>query len=146
MTNNLTLQQMEKLGISKWMNEKERNKAVEKALEEQSNHLENSNEVDTPKKPTLEDTLRDGGLFTYTLNKKKYKLNVLTKADLVLLDNASNNAEEGIEYDVPKPFKFHVLTALDTYLTIKAQTYNEAQAVVDDVLGAGRYKVSASNL
>ena len=26
---NLTLQQMEKLGISKWMNEKERNKALE---------------------------------------------------------------------------------------------------------------------
>ena len=27
--NDLTLQQMEKLGISKWMNEKERNKAIE---------------------------------------------------------------------------------------------------------------------
>ena len=33
--NDLTLQQMEKLGISKWMNEKEREKVIEKALEEQ---------------------------------------------------------------------------------------------------------------
>lgn len=32
--NDSTLQQMEKLGISKWMNEKERNKAIEKALEQ----------------------------------------------------------------------------------------------------------------
>ena len=31
--NDLTLQQMEKLGISKWMNEKEREKAIEKALD-----------------------------------------------------------------------------------------------------------------
>ena len=39
--NNLTLQQMEKLGISKWMNEKERNKAIEKALEEQKELITN---------------------------------------------------------------------------------------------------------
>ena len=144
--NNLTLQQMEKLGVGAYMSDKEVQKAIEKALEEQTKFLETSKELDIPKKTTLEDVLRDGGLFTYNLNKKKYKLNVLTKTDLALLDNASNNLEEGIEYDIPKPFKFHVLTALDTYLTIKAQTYNEAQAVVDDVLGVGRYKVSASNL
>ena len=39
--NDLTLQQMEKLGISKWMNEKERNKAIDKALEEQKELLSN---------------------------------------------------------------------------------------------------------
>lgn len=142
--NNLTLQQMESLDIGKWMSEVEKEKAIAKALEQQVLFLETPNEV--VKKKTLEETLRDGGLFTYTLGKKKYKLNVLTKADLAVLDNIENDIEAGIEYDIPKAYKFHVLTALDTYLTIKAQTYTEAQSVVDSILGVGRYAVSASNL
>jgi enolase len=144
MGNNLTLQQMESLDIGKWMSDVEKEKAIAKALELQAVCLETSNEV--LKKKTLEETLRDGGLFTYTLGKKKYKLNVLTKADLALLDNIENDIEAGIEYDIVKPFRYHVLTALDTYLTIKAQTYTEAQSVVDSILGVGRYSVSASNL
>lgn len=148
--NNLTLQQMESLDIGKWMSEVEKEKAIAKALEMQVLFLEKqalsleTNEV--VKKKTLEETLRDGGLFTYTLGKKEYKLNVLTKADLAVLDNMENDIESGIEYDIPKAYKFHVLTALDTYLTIKAQTYTEAQSVVDSILGVGRYSVSASNL
>lgn len=142
--NNLTLQQMESLDIGKWMSEVEKERAIAKALELQAKSLETPNEV--VKKKTLEETLRDGGLFTYTLGKKKYKLNVLTKADLAVLDNIENDIEAGIEYNIPKAYKFHVLTALDTYLTIKAQTYTEAQSVVDSILGVGRYAVSASNL
>lgn len=148
--NNLTLQQMESLDIGKWMSEIEKEKAIAKALEQQVLFLEKqalsleTNEV--VKNKTLEETLRDGGLFTYTLGKKKYKLNVLTKADLAVLDNMENDIEAGIEYDIPKAFRYHVLTALDTYLTIKAQTYTEAQSVVDSILGVGRYSVSASNL
>lgn len=148
--NNLTLQQMESLDIGKWMSDVEKEKAIAKALEQQVLFLEKqaqsleTNEV--VKKKTLEETLRDGGLFTYTLGKKKYKLNVLTKSDLSVLDNMENDIEAGIEYDIPKPFRFNVLTALDTYLTIKAQTYTEAQSVVDSILGVGRYSVSASNL
>lgn len=148
--NNLTLQQMESLDIGKWMSDVEKEKAIAKALELQVKFLEKqalsleTNEV--VKKKTLEETLRDGGLFTYTLGKKKYKLNVLTKADLSVLDNLENDIEAGIEYDIPKAYKFNVLTALDTYLTIKAQTYTEAQSVVDSILGVGRYAVSASNL
>lgn len=142
--NNLTLQQMESLDIGKWMSDVEKEKAIAKALELQALFLETPNEV--VKKKTLEETLRDGGLFTYTLGKKKYKLNVLTKADLSVLDNMENDTEAGIEYDIPKAYKFNVLTALDTYLTIKAQTYTEAQSVVDSILGVGRYSVSASNL
>lgn len=142
--NNLTLQQMESLDIGKWMSEVEKEKAIAKALKLQAQSLEITNEV--VKNKTLEETLRDGGLFTYTLGKKKYKLNVLTKADLAVLDNIENDIEAGIEYDIVKPFRYHVLTALDTYLTIKAQTYTEAQSVVDSILGVGRYSVSASNL
>lgn len=142
--NNLTLQQMESLDIGKWMSEVEKEKAIAKALKLQAQSLEITNEA--VKNKTLEETLRDGGLFTYTLGKKKYKLNVLTKADLAVLDNIENDIEAGIEYDIPKAYKFHVLTALDTYLTIKAQTYTEAQSVVDSILGVGRYAASASNL
>ena len=100
----------------------------------------------TPTSLTLEKVLVSGGLLTYALDGKKYKLNVLTKSDLAILDNIENNTEAGIEYNITKPYKFHVLTALDTYLTIKAQTYTEAQAVVDSILGVGRYKVSGSML
>lgn len=142
--NNLTLQQMESLDIGKWMSEVEKEKAIANALKLQAQSLEITNEA--VKKKTLEETLRDGGLFTYTLGKKKYKLNVLTKADLAVLDNMENDIEAGIEYDIVKAFRYHVLTALDTYLTIKAQTYTEAQSVVDSILGVGRYSVSASNL
>lgn len=149
--NNLTLQQMESLDIGKWMSDIEKEKAIVKALEIQALFLEKQAlSLETPnevvKNKTLEETLRDGGLFTYTLGKKKYKLNVLTKSDLAVLDNIENDIEAGIEYDIPKAYRYHVLTALDTYLTIKAQTYTEAQSVVDSILGIGRYSVSASNL
>lgn len=143
--NNLTLQQMESLDIGKWMSDVEKEKAIAKALELQALCLNlETNEV--VKIKTLEETLRDGGLFTYTLGKKKYKLNVLTKADLSVLDNIENDIEAGIEYDIVKPYRFNVLTALDTYLTIKAQTYTEAQSVVDSILGVGRYKISGARL
>ena len=148
--NNLTLQQMESLDIGKWMSEVEKEKAIAKALEQQVLFLEKQSlsleTKEVVKNKTLEETLRDGGLFTYTLGKKKYKLNVLTKDDLAVLDNIENDLEAGIEYDIVKPYRFNVLTALDTYLTIKAQTYTEAQSVVDSILGVGRYSVSASNL
>lgn len=158
MSSNLTLQQMESLNIGKWMSDVEKEKAIAKALElqvlflekqalaleQQTKFLETPNKV--VKKKTLEETLRDGGLFTYTLGKKKYKLNVLTKADMCIMDNIENDIEAGVEYDIPKAYRFSVLTALDTYLTIKAQTYTEAQSVVDSILGVGRYSVSGSNL
>lgn len=146
MTNNLTLQQMEKLGIGAYMSDKEVQKAIDKALEEQNNYLETSNVVETPNKPTLEDVLRDGGLFTYTLNKKKYKLNVLTKADLALLDNASNNVEEGIEYDIVSPYRYHIRNSHDNYVTLRSKSYEEAQQVIDSIYSKGIYKVSCSVL
>lgn len=148
--NNLTLQQMESLDIGKWMSDVEKEKAIAKALEQQVLFLEKqalsleTNEV--VKKKTLEETLRDGGLFTYTLGKKKYKLNVLTKADLALLDNIENDVEAGIEYDIVKPFRYHIRNGHDNYVTIRAKSYEEAQQVVDSIYGTGLYSISASNL
>ncbi len=150
MTNNLTLQQMEKLGISKWMNEKEREKAIEKALEEQLASLDTQDveqtKHHTPTSLTLEEVLVSGGLLTYTLNGKKYKLNVLTKSDLAILDNIENNAEAGIEYDITKAYRYHIHNSHDHYVTVKAKSYEEAQQVIDSIYSKGLYKVSCSVL
>ena len=153
--NNLTLQQMEKLGISKWMNEKEREKVIEKALQEQLASLDTQgvgNKSDEQTKPhthtslTLEEVLVSGGLFTYTLKGKKYRLNVLTKSDLAILDNIENNAEAGIEYDITKPYRYHIRNSHDHYVTVKAKSYEEAQQVIDSIYSKGLYKVSCSVL
>ena len=148
--NNLTLQQMEKLGISKWMNEKEVKKAIEKALEEQLASLDiqgvEQTKPHTPTSLTLEEVLVSGGLFTYTLNGKKYKLNVLTKSDLAILDNIENDVEVGVEYDITKAYRYHIRNSHDNYVTIKAKTYEEAQQVIDNIYSKGLYKVSCSVL
>ena len=148
--NNLTLQQMEKLGISKWMNEKEREKAIEKALEEQLVSLDTQSveqtKPHTPTSLTLEEVLVSGGLFTYTLNGKKYKLNVLTKSDLAILDNIENNAEAGVDYDITKAYRYHIRNSHDHYVTVKAKSYEEAQQVIDSIYSKGLYKVSCSVL
>ena len=148
--NDLTLQQMEKLGISKWMNEKERDKAIEKALQEQLASLDiqgvEQTKPHTPTSLTLEEVLVSGGLLTYTLNGKKYKLNVLTKSDLAILDNIENNAEAGIEYDITKPYRYHIRNSHDHYVTVKAKSYEEAQQVIDSIYSKGLYKVSCSVL
>ena len=141
--NNLTLQQMESLDIGKWMSEVEKERAIAKALKLQAQSLE-TNEV--VKNKTLEETLRDGGLFTYTLGKKKYELNVLTKSDLAILDNIENNTESGIEYDITKPYRYHIRNSHDHYVTVKAKSYEEAQQVIDSIYSKGLYKVSCSIL
>lgn len=148
--NDLTLQQMEKLGISKWMNEKEREKAIEKALQEQLASLDTQGveqtKPHTPTSLTLEEVLVSGGLLTHALNGKKYKLNVLTKSDLAILDNIENNAEAGIEYDITKPYRYHIRNSHDHYVTVKAKSYEEAQQVIDSIYSKGLYKVSCSVL
>ena len=148
--NDLTLQQMEKLGLSKWMNEKERDKAIEKALQEQMASLDiqgvEQTKPHTHTSLTLEEVLVSGGLFTYTLNGKKYKLNVLTKSDLAILDNIENNAEVGIEYDITKAYRYHIRNSHDHYVTVKAKSYEEAQQVIDSIYSKGLYTVSCSVL
>ena len=151
--NNLTLQQMEKLGISKWMNEKERDKAIEKALQEQLACLESKcAEVEQSKQHTstlltLEEILVQGGLFTWKLGDRNVRCSVLTPQDMQLLDNISNDVEQGVEYkDLPVKYRYHVKTALGNYLFIKAKSYDEAKKVVDSVLGTGLYSPLASNI
>ena len=90
--------------------------------------------------------LKDGGLFTYSFKGKKYKINVLTKADMNVLDNSSNLVEDGVEYDIVKPYRYHCKNSHDNYVTVKAASYDEAQNVIDDIYSKGLYKISASAL
>lgn len=144
MTNNLSLKQLESLGISKYMSDQELEKNIANALLEQQKYLELGEQKEEP--VTLDHVLVHGGLFTYTLNKKKYKINVLTKDDMQLLDNIENLIEEGVEYDIVKPYRYHIRNSHDNYLTIRAKSYEEAQEVVDSIYGVGLYSISASNL
>ena len=146
--NNLTLQQMEKLGISKWMNEKEREKVIEKALEDQKEWIANDSHKEVfDALRTTDEILVQGGLFTWKLGDRTVRCSVLTPQDMQLLDNISNDVEQGVEYkDLPTKYRYHVKTALGNYLFIKAKSYDEAKKVVDSILGTGLYLPSAVNI
>lgn len=139
----LSLKQMNDFGIGNFMSDKEVEKAIAKALEQQQIALTTEKVV---KEKTLEDVLRDGGDYLLKFEGKKYRIRVLTKQDMNLLDNASNFVEQGIEYDIPKPLRYHVKTAMDNYCTLSAKTYDEAQKVIDFIFGKSVYVVSGVKL
>ena len=142
----LSLAQMQSLGINKWMSDKEIEKTLSKALEEQQQSLNSPHQDNKPNETSLDDVLKDGGLFTYSFKGKKYKINVLTKADMNILDNSGNYVEDGIEYDIVRPYRYSIRNSHDNYVTLQSKTYEEAQKVVDSIYGNGVFLVSASKL
>ena len=142
----LSLKQLQDLGVNNFMSDKEIEKTLTKALESQQKFLDSPQHDNKPKQLTLDAVLKDGGLFTYSYNGKKYKLNVLTKSDMNILDNSSNFVEDGVEYDIVKPYRYHCKNSHDNYVTIKATSYDEAQSIIDDIYSKGLYKVSCSVL
>jgi hypothetical protein len=146
--NDLTLQQMEKLGISKWMNDKEVQKAIEKALEEQNELIANDSHKEVfDALRTTDEILVEGGLFTWKLEDRNVRCSVLTPQDMQLMEDISNAVEQGVEYkDLPIKYRYHIKTALGNYLFIKAKSYDEAKKVVDSILGVGLYLPSAGNI
>ena len=77
------------------------------------------------KKEWNEDILTDGGISYYKLNGKWYKVSVCDG------DN-----------DVVLKFKFK--DAVGRWVSVSANSLKEAQAVVNDIYGKGKYTVSAS--
>lgn len=148
MANNLTLQQMEKLGVGAYMSDKEVQKVIDKALEEQKELLSNDSHKDVfDALRTTDEILVEGGLFTWKLGDRNVRCSVLTPQDMQLLDNISNDVEHGVEYkELPIKYRYHVKTALGNYLFIKAKSYDEAKKVVDSILGVGLYLPSAVNI
>ena len=76
------------------------------------------------KKEWNEDILTDGGVSYYKMNDKCYRVSVCDGDNDVIL-------------------KFKIKTALDKTLSVSAKTLKEAQSVVDDLFGKGKYIVSA---
>ena len=142
----LSLKQLQDLGVNNFMSDKEIEKTLTKALESQQKFLDSPKQDNKPNETTLDDVLKDGGLFTYSFNGKKYKINVLTKSDMNILDNSSNYVEDGVEYDIVKPYRYHCKNSHDNYVTVKASSYDEAQSVIDNIYSKGLFKVSASAL
>ena len=79
------------------------------------------------KKEWNEDILTDGGISYYKLNDKWYRVSVCNNDNDVVL-------------------KFKIKTALGKTLSVSAGTYQEAQSVIDDIFGKGKYVVSACYL
>ena len=96
---------------------------------------------------TTDEILVQGGLFTWKLGDRTVRCSVLTPQDMQLLNNISNDVEQGVEYkELPVKYRYHVKTALGNYLFVKAKSYDEAKKVVDSILGTGLYLPSAVNI
>lgn len=78
-----------------------------------------------PSKEWQPDILTKGGISYYTLNGKKYKVSVCDDGNDVVL-------------------KYWFKNALGIKVSISTKTLKEAQAVVNDIYGKGKYTVSAS--
>lgn len=85
---------------------------------------EKCNTGNKPSKEWQPDILTKGGVSYYPLNDKKYKVSVCND------DN-----------DVVLKFKFK--DAMSRLVSISARTLREAQQVVDDIYGKGKYTLSA---
>ena len=96
---------------------------------------------------TTDEILVQGGLFNWKLGDRTVRCSVLTPQDMQLLDNISNDVEQGVEYkELPIKYRYYVKTALGNYLFVKAKSYDEAKKVVDSILGTGLYSPSAVNI
>lgn len=71
--------------------------------------------------------LTDGGVSYYKFNDKKYRISVT-----------------GVDNDII--LKFKCKNALGEWFSVSAKTYKEAQDVVDNIYGHGKYKLSANKI
>ena len=85
---------------------------------------EKCNTGNKPSKEWQPDILDKGGISYYTLNDKKYKVSVCDNDNDVIL-------------------KFKFKDAMSRLVSISARTLREAQQVVDDIYGKGKYTLSA---
>ena len=96
----------------------------QKALLGEGLDISKDGDIIKVKKEWNEDILTDGGVSYYRLNDKWYRVSVCDGDNDIIL-------------------KFKIKTALDKTLSVSAKTLKEAQSVVDDLFGKGKYIVSA---
>ena len=110
--------------------EKEITERIEEMLTQQKLLLaiadnEKCNTSNKPSKEWQTDILTKGGMSYYTLNDKKYKVSVCNNDNDVVL-------------------KYWFKNALGVKVSVSTKTLKEAQSVVNDIYGKGKYTVSAS--
>ena len=89
-----------------------------------SNHTGSVTATNKTTKTWNPNILTEGGVSYYKMNNKWYRVSVCDGDNDVIL-------------------KFKIKTALDKTLSVSAKTLKEAQSVVDDLFGKGKYIVSA---
>ena len=109
--------------------EKEISERIEAMLAQQkallnSNHTGSVTATNKTTKTWNPNILTEGGISYYRLNGTWYRVSVCNGDNDIIL-------------------KFKIKTALDKTLSVSAKTLKEAQSVVDDLFGKGKYIVSA---
>ena len=109
--------------------EKEISVKIQAMLDEQkallnSNHTGSVTATNKTTKTWNPNILTEGGVSYYRLNDKCYRVSVCNGDNDIIL-------------------KFKIKTALDKTLSVSAKTLKQAQSVVDDIFGKGKYIVSA---
>ena len=79
------------------------------------------------KKEWNDGILTEGGVSYYRLNNKWYRVSVCCNDNDIIL-------------------KFKIKSALGKTLSVSARTYQEAQSVIDDIFGKGKYTVSVGKV
>ena len=113
--------------------EKEITAKIQSMIDEQKKLLDEGLDINKDgdiikvKKEWNENILADGGISYYKLNDKWYRISVLSDDNDIIL-------------------KFKIKSALGKTLSVSSRTYQEAQSVIDDIFGKGKYVVSACHL
>ena len=111
--------------------EKEITEKIQTMIDEQKRLLgegvdiSKDGEIIKVKKEWNENILTDGGISYYKMNDKWYRVSVCDGDNDIIL-------------------KYWFKNALDIKVSISAKTLKEAQAVVNDIYGKGKYNLSAS--
>ena len=92
-----------------------------------NNSVNKDGDVVKVKKEWDDNILTEGGISYYKLNDKWYRISVLSDDNNIIL-------------------KFKIKSALGKTISVSTRTYQEAQSVIDDIFGKGKYVVSACHL
>ena len=98
--------------------------AQQKALLGEGLDISKDGDIIKVKKEWNEDILTDGGISYYKLNNKWYRVSVCNNDNDIVL-------------------KFRFKDAIGRWVSVSAKSIKEAQSVVDDIFGKGKYTVSA---
>ena len=99
----------------------------QKALLDEGLDINEDGDVVKVKKEWDASVLSSGGITYRKVNNKWYRVSVVGDNNDIIL-------------------KFKIKSALGKTLSVSARTYQEAQAVIDDIFGKGKYIVSAGKV